>query len=317
MRTRPLAVALGFLVFAGGLEAEVADLGPYVERLRSIGLDTTYVERLISDLTAEWMEPDPDGPGEAQWRFVANVLEIPPHLREPKGNKIRFDIDPSGIATVTHELCHAAYDFYAEKGSALMADRSHAAAVAAIEADLKADPRHRRFGIPQFVTMKADEVSSEFQGKAIAELFRLVGILVGENTRGSVSKASSEEEARELGGTFLAPRFERGKSKDMDALMTPLFKLGQISVAGTAYFKGSELIGWDETGKGQLKHVMYHGMLGLSPPPNVAKLLEALNDPANDHQWLLKTREDIRAARLRSAAGRAASEVAGDETHGR
>ena len=267
------------------------DMGPFLRRLEDLGFKTGTVRTLLSKITVAFGAPS--GSANAQWRFIRGILVLPDALKQPGTSSVRYDLKPNEIATVIHEMTHAANSVLASESAARGSVAfEHWDAVNTIWADLRSSAYFYRYA-----GFKADEVSGYFMGSSYSQVFDAIDEIVLYNT---MRAAPADADIEALGGKLILPTaatardgFEENLAKSANQVF------GRVSVVDEAMFEGA-LIGWEE--RPMTKTQMYQNILGLNPPKNRAELLQRLN--ASDNEWIRDVRRRTIETRRRLAARR-------------
>src|SRR5688572_30556265 len=97
-----LASLLAVAALVPGGRAGEAEASEFWRRLESIGLDTTRIRRVRSELELFYREST--DVAEAEYAFIRNNLYIPPAFKEEGSSRIRFDLEPHHLQTLVHEF---------------------------------------------------------------------------------------------------------------------------------------------------------------------------------------------------------------------
>lgn len=267
------------------------DMGPFLRRLEDLGFKTATVRTVLSRITVAFGAPS--GSANAQWRWIRKILVLPDSLKQPGTSSVRYDLAPNEIATVIHELTHAANSVLASEAAAKGTPaREHWDAVETIRNDLRASAYFYRYS-----GFKADEVSGYFMGAALSEVFDAVVEIVTYNTSRALPAGMDPDMVQ---GALLLPTADTARD-DFDRMLAAKGNqaFGKASVVEEATFEGAP-VGWEE--RPMTKTQMYRGVLGLDPPQDRAELLRRLN--AADNEWVRGVKQRALETRRRLAARR-------------
>lgn len=267
------------------------DMTPFLRRLEDLGFKTATVRVLLSRITVAFGAPD--GAANAQWRWIRKILVLPDSLKQPGTNAVKYDLQPNEVATVIHELTHAANSVIASEAAAKGTPaHEHWDAVETIRNDLRASAYFYRYS-----GFKADEVSGYFMGAALSQVFDAVGEIALYNTTRAAPAGSDPDM---LQGTLILPTAATARD-DFDRMLAAKSDqvFGKVSVVDEASFEGSP-IGWEE--RPMTKTQMYKNILGLEPPKDRVELLRRLN--AADNEWVRDVKRRALETRRRLAPRR-------------
>ncbi|MCM2304698.1 MAG: hypothetical protein NDJ72_08350, partial [Elusimicrobia bacterium] len=270
------------------LMSGAVDMTPFVRRLEDTGFKTDTVRLLLTKMTVSFAAPD--GAANAQWRFIRKILVLPDKLKQPGTNAIKYALNSDEVATVIHEMTHAANTLLASqtapKGSVAY---EHWDAVETIRNDLRASAYFYRYS-----GFKADEVSGYYMGDAISEVFDAIDEIVFYNTTHAAPPGTDPDMAQ---GNLLHPTAAAldDQGRAMAANERQVF--GRVTVVEDATLEGA-VIGWEE--RPMTKTQMYKNILGLDPPKDRPELLRRLN--AADNEWMRDVKRRTLEARRRLAA---------------
>lgn len=267
------------------------DMGPFLRRLEDLGFKTGTVRTLLSRITVAFGAPS--GSANAQWRYIRKILVLPDGLKQPGTSSVRYDLAPNEIATVIHEMTHAANSVLASEAAAKGTPaHEHWDAVETIRNDLRASAYFYRYS-----GFKADEVSGYFMGAAYSEIFDAVVEIVTYNTSRALPEGMDPDMMQ---GTLILPTAATARD-DFDRMLAAKSgqAFGKVSVVEDAMFEGAP-VGWEE--RPMTKTQMYRHILGLDPPKDRAELLRRMN--AADNEWIRGVKKRALETRRRLAARR-------------
>lgn len=264
------------------------DMGPFLRRLEDLGFKTDTVRVVLGRITVAFGAPS--GSANAEWKYIRGILQIPDSFKQPGTNSIRADLAPNEVATVIHELTHAANSVLADKTAAKGTPAfEHWDAVYTIWADLRGSAYFYRYG-----GFKADEVSGYFMGDAYSEVFGAIVEIVTYNTTAPAPAGVPIDDVLRL------PTAQDATNEWQKTLAASARQpFGKVSVVDSASFEGN-LIGWEE--RPMTKDQMYKHILGLNPPKDRIELLARLN--ASQSEWARALKQRTRETRLRLARPR-------------
>lgn len=267
------------------------DMGPFLRRLEDLGFKTATVRTLLSKITVAFAAPS--GSANAQWRYIRKILVLPNALRQPGTSAIRYDLAPNEVATVIHEMTHAANSVLASETAAKGTPAyEHWDAVNTIWADLRGSAFFYRYA-----GFKADEVSGYFMGAAYYQVFDAVVEIVTYNTSRALPEGMDPDMVQ---GTLLLPTAQNARDPFEEALASRSGEVyGMATVVEDAMFEGTP-VGWEE--RPMTKRQMYRHILGLDPPQDRAELLRRLN--AADNEWIRGVKRRALETRRRLAVRR-------------
>lgn len=270
------------------------DMTDFLRRLEDMTLDTAALRGLLGRIGVSFRPPT--GTANAQYGQILNHLYLPETLKAPGRNALRYNLTSSEIATVIHELTHAAADHLASSDAA---DGSPGAEHYKALRIISAQVRDGRL-LARYPNTKADELAGYYMGCAAADVADTITFLKVYNI--AMAKPADRAEAERLGGRLLnfdektAGPSQAPPEPWSDILRRPL---GQCSVADNAQFEGSTIGVEPDFGA---KGLLFQGALGLKPPLSARDLVKRLNDPSRASAGLEALRGEIREARLKSAA---------------
>lgn len=267
------------------------DMGPFLRRLEDLGFQTATLRTVLSKITVAFGAPS--GSANAQWRWIRKILVLPAALQQPGTSAIRYDLRPNEVATVIHELTHAANSVLAsETAGRGTPAHEHWDAVNTIWADLRSSAYFYRYA-----GFKADEVSGYFMGSAVSQVFDAAAEIVMVNT---LRPAPEGADVDMLQGTLVMPTPQNARDPFEEGVAGRAGEaFGKVKVVEDAMFEGA-LIGWEE--RPMTKTQMYNNILGLNPPKDRAELLRRMN--AGDNEWIRGVKRKTLETRRRLAARR-------------
>lgn len=315
-----LLAALALLLPSVSQAATEADLSEFFRRVSSLGMSTRFLRKMTTgaDAPVEVFYRAPNSDREAQYGYILNNVEIPFSHKEENSTRVKFDLETHHLATMFHELTHAANDEPADKDAAAgTPEFEHWQCREFVWAEIFNDPRHHNIvGLARYPRFKADEITGYYMGCAIQKVFDAANDIIFINEKLVQRTARTPQEARDLGDTLVLQRWDLENDHMTRRVLESVFwkcEMGNDS----AYFEG-KAIPYDNTGKDWLKQRMFDNLLGLSPPRDTPTLLATLNSPRLRNRWIRGVRQRVRAARLawaekqeRAAVERAAAEAAG------
>lgn len=271
---------------------ETVDMSQFLRRAESIGLSTFFLRRLLKKIDVR--EGHPGGGAEASWGYLRGRITIRKDVLEEGRKRVPFDASLGHLATLFHELTHAANSVMADpKQPRVSSAGAHHAVVEDIRGDVFVEEEKTAFlGLPRYPRVRADEVTGYFMGLALSEVFQDVKTLLSSNLLAPGLVIQAPGDAARLGGVILVS----DESVMGQAILRRRY--GQVSLAGQTYFQGTPF-DWKPE-RAFLKREMWAKFLALAPPETGAELLARLN--SLDNAW-------IRAERAKIAAARAAFEA--------
>ena len=266
------------------------DMSEFLRRAESIGLSTHFLRRMLREVSVR--SGNPGGGAEASWGYLRKRVTIRTDLLEEGRSRVPFDLRVGEMATLFHELTHAA--------NLVMADPrvspagAHHFVVEDIRSDLFVSEEKAAFlGLPRYPRVKADEVTGYFMGLALNELFMDVNSLISSNKLAPGLVVQKPGDAARLGGSLVAA----ADSPMAQVILARTY--GRVALSGQVFFEGKP-VAWTPERK-FLKQEMWEKFLALHPPRTGKELLARLN--SLDNEWIRGVRAEVAAARAGYEAG--------------
>lgn len=272
------------------------DMSRFLERLEDLTLDTRELRALLGRIGVSFRPPTASA--NAQYSLTFNHLYLPDAFKAQGREAVRYDLASNELSTVIHELTHASADILAS-GSAAggTPGREHHDALGMLTTQVRGGAAWA-----YYPASKADELAGYYMGCAIGDVADAANILRIYNVSLGGAKAPDEGEAARLGATLLlldqTPRGARPAPVPEAWTAMQRRGLGHCDVGDSAQFEGRPIGVEPDFG---VKGMLYQNVLGLKPPLSLKELADRLNDPSRRSPRLDAMRDEIRAARLKSA----------------